>query len=275
MPRPLLAQLAQAFALLTRLPVAQFVRLTDTPGVRRSEVYDIDLADCVWAWPVVGAVVGASGGGAYWLARALAIPPLLAAVWTLVAMVALTGALHEDGLADTADGFGGGATRGSKLAIMRDSRIGTFGALALALSLATRAAAIAAMADRGRVAAALIVAGALGRAAMVGLPMLLPPARADGLGASVSGPSLPQAAVAFAVAVGATLLLLPASRAAFAVLLTAGAIGTDRPARAGSDRRLYRRRARDGRAGGGVCRPDSAGPADRRRLTPGRGVTLR
>jgi adenosylcobinamide-GDP ribazoletransferase len=197
-----LGEFGSAVALLTRLPV---------PAALRP-----DLARSVWAWPLVGAAVGALGGGVYWLARALAIPMPLATFWALAAMLALTGGFHEDGLADTADGFGGGATRERKLAIMRDSRIGSFGVLALVLSLAIRASATIALADRARVAAALIVAAALGRAAMAGIPLLLPPARPDGLGAAVRRPSWAGTATALALAGVTAFLLLPPAPAALA-----------------------------------------------------------
>ena len=81
--------------------------------------------------------------------------PALTAGWALAALVLLTGGFHEDGLADTADGFGGGRTRERKLEIMRDSRIGSYGALALVLSVGIRAAALATMARIGASAAEL------------------------------------------------------------------------------------------------------------------------
>jgi adenosylcobinamide-GDP ribazoletransferase len=169
------AELAGAFMLLTRLPAGWLA------GGRAPAAF----ADTVWAYPVVGAVVGGIGGAAYWACCRLGLPPAVGAVWTLAAMLLATGALHEDGLADTADGFGGGRTRDRKLEIMRDSRIGSFGALALMLSLAARGAAIAALATPGHVIAALIAAGALGRGAMLVVLLLLPPARADGLAAGL------------------------------------------------------------------------------------------
>ena len=103
--------------LLTRLPV----------GWLATSAEPARLADAVWAFPVVGAVVGAIGGAVFWVCARLGMPPAVAAVWTLASMLLVTGALHEDGLADTADGLGGGRTRERKLEIMRDSRIGTFG----------------------------------------------------------------------------------------------------------------------------------------------------
>ena len=103
-------------------------------------------------------------------------------------MVAASGALHEDGLADTADGLGGGDTPESKLDIMRDSRSGVFGVLALIFSVALRAAAIAAIADPGAVLAALLTAAALSRGLLPGMMRALPLASANGLAASAGRP---------------------------------------------------------------------------------------
>ena len=206
--RGVLRELVQAFALLTRLPI---------PPLRGGG----SLAPCVWAFPLVGAAVGAIGAAAYWLARGVAVPPVLAAVLALAAQIVATGGFHEDGLADTADGFGGGATAVRKLEIMRDSRIGSFGVLALVLALAIRGSAIVAVADRVRVGAALVVASTLGRAAIVGVLMALPPARADGLGASVQAPGAWRVAVAALIAIALAFAVLPEPRAAGAVLIAA------------------------------------------------------
>jgi adenosylcobinamide-GDP ribazoletransferase len=208
----LLAELTHAFGLLTRLPVGRFVWATP-----------VKPAAYLWAYPIVGGAVGAIGGAVYWLSRSVGMPSALGAIWTLAAMIAVTGAFHEDGLADTADGFGGGATHEKKLEIMRDSRIGTFGVLALALSLAIRAAAVVAIADRARVASALVVAACLGRGAMVGILMMLSPARRNGLGVSVARPTTARAAAALAVSTATAFLLLPASIASFALLLAGAA----------------------------------------------------
>jgi adenosylcobinamide-GDP ribazoletransferase len=205
-------ELGAAFMLLTRLPAARFVDWETPP----------DLARSVWAFPVVGLVVGALGGAIYWLAHRIGLPPLLAAAWTLPATMAITGALHEDGLADVADGFGGGATRERKLAIMRDSRIGTYGALALMLSTLARIGAIAALEQPALVASALIASAMLGRAGII-LPLLsLTPARDDGLGASVKRPAARTAAAGFAIAGLGALFLL---RSAIPVVLVALAAG--------------------------------------------------
>ncbi len=204
----LLADLLAATQLLTRLPVGWIGTTGERPALTR----------IVWAYPVVGAVVGVIGGGVYWIAHAIGCPPEIAAIWSLAALVLATGALHEDGLADTADGFGGGATRERKLEIMRDSRTGSYGVIALVLSLGLRAAAIALLATPVEVMASLVVAGALGRAVPVALLMVLPPARADGLAAQSGRPD--QAAATAGIGLGpiAAVVLLPTGPALLSIL---------------------------------------------------------
>jgi adenosylcobinamide-GDP ribazoletransferase len=144
-----------------------------------------DLSRLARMVPIAGAAIGALGALALCLAHALGLPALVCAALAVGALVFAAGALHEDGLADVADGFGGGATRARKLEIMRDSRIGAYGACALALALVLRVAAVSALLEQGlaTAVAGLVLAGAASRAAML-LPLaLLAPARADGLGA--------------------------------------------------------------------------------------------
>ena len=93
--------------------------------------------------PLVGALIGAFSGGVFWLAH-LVFPASLSVVLAVAASLVATGALHEDGFADTCDGLGGGATRDRALEIMRDSRLGTYGAAGLGLMLATKVLALAA-----------------------------------------------------------------------------------------------------------------------------------
>src|SRR5208282_733244 len=126
---------------------------------------------------------------------------------------------HEDGLADTADGFGGGKTREQKLDIMRDSRIGTYGVCALALSILLRASALASLADPALVAWALIAAHAAARAAMPLLMFSVPPARSDGLSFDVGRPDGARAAVAAAVGILALVVGLGFLRAVAAVVV--------------------------------------------------------
>src|SRR5579864_8398194 len=157
---------------LTRLPA----------GAMRGS--DGAVAATGWAFPLVGAGIGALGAVAFVVAEALGLADPLAALLAVLAVVAITGAFHEDGLADTVDGFGGGRTREAKLAIMRDSRHGTFGILALVLGVLLRAAALGAIGDPIHAGLALIAAHSVSRGALPPLMRLLPPARPDGLGAA-------------------------------------------------------------------------------------------
>jgi adenosylcobinamide-GDP ribazoletransferase len=129
----------------------------------------------------------------------------VAAIWAVAAQVLLTGALHEDGLADTVDGFGGGRDKAQKLVIMRDSRIGAFGAMALFLVLGIRVASIA---DKSGWSAtcAMMAAGASGRAGLVVLLVCLQPARSDGVAAKLHHPPGVAMAVGLIVAVMADLV---------------------------------------------------------------------
>jgi adenosylcobinamide-GDP ribazoletransferase len=178
-------------------------------------------------FPFVGAAVGALAGAVLILADGLGLPPLVAAFVALAVLVAVTGALHEDGLGDVADGFGGGRARDDKLSIMRDSRVGTYGVVAIVFSLGVRAAALAAVpAVLG--AAALIAAAALSRAMLPGVLHSLPPARAAGMGAEAGRPPMQTVAVAVGigglialVAVGAVTALLAVALAVLGAALVA------------------------------------------------------
>jgi adenosylcobinamide-GDP ribazoletransferase len=150
---------------------------------------NMNLARAMWALPVAGAIVGVIAAIVYAAAIALGLPVLPAAVLTVGATLLTTGALHEDGLADTADGFGGGATPSRKLEIMRDSRIGTYGVCAVAMSLLLRIAALASIADPIHVGLTLIAAHVAARATLSPFMLALPPARADGLSAGAGRPT--------------------------------------------------------------------------------------
>lgn len=171
-----------AIAFLTIVPV----------GLRRAPSLG---AAAPW-FPAVGAAVGAVAGGVGYVARP-ALDPTVAAVLAVGVLIVLTGALHQDGLADCADALGargGGAER--RLAVMRDSAIGTFGALAIAIWLLLAVTALAGL-GREDAFAALVVAAAAGRWAALLHAIGAPPARRDGLGAAfaVSPVALPVATV--------------------------------------------------------------------------------
>lgn len=178
-----------ATAFLTRLPM----RSEEAAG-------STSLARAARCFPLIGLGVGLFGGVVYALAVELALPPLPAAVLAVAAAVLVTGALHEDGLADTIDGFGGGGDRDRKLRIMRDSRIGAYGVIALVLVLGAQVAALSALSESADVAAALVVCHAVSRALLVPVMHLEPPARSDGLAASAGRPAA--AAVLWALGIG-------------------------------------------------------------------------
>ena len=167
--------IADALRFFTRLRVGG-------PGAAAT----LDIDRIAWAAPVAGVAVGLIGALVLGVTALLGLPLLLRAAFATAALVAATGALHEDGLADVADGFGGGATRARKLEIMRDSRIGAYGAIAIAIALILRIGALAAALDGGfwRATLSLMLVAALSRAAALTPLALLPPARADGAGAA-------------------------------------------------------------------------------------------
>ena len=185
-----------AVQMMTRVPV----RLAAPPTAG-------ELARAAAWYPLVGAGIGAAAAGAYWALGRAHLPSL--APWAaLAAAIVVTGAFHEDGLADTADGLFGGHDRARRLEIMRDSRVGTYGVVALVLVLGAQVAALGALpASLGW--RALVAAHALGRAAALPLT-LMPYARAEGgLGASVAQ-RVPALALAFALVTGVLpLALLP------------------------------------------------------------------
>jgi adenosylcobinamide-GDP ribazoletransferase len=195
--RQRLIELAAAFALLTRLPVHRF----ELPRL-------IVPAEAVWAYPVVGAVIGAVGGAVYWLAHSVSCPPALAALCALLAMILTTGAMHEDGLADFADGLAGD-TKERSLSIMRDHQIGAYGVIALVLSLAMRGAAITLISEPYGVMAASIGAGAASRSSAVLIMTALPPARRDGLSVSVGSPTAGLAGITLGLTFMIAWLVLP------------------------------------------------------------------
>jgi adenosylcobinamide-GDP ribazoletransferase len=169
-------------------------------------------------FPVVGALIGAAVGLLCVCLRAIGVPDLAAAALALGASAIITGALHEDGLADVADGFGGGRTPESKLEIMRDSRLGTYGAMVLLVSFAAKLSALAAI-PNDYVVPGLIAAHALGRGILPVMSMNLPYARKDGLARNAGQPDAVTAATAGGVALLIALLSLSWSNGLFAAAL--------------------------------------------------------
>lgn len=173
-----------ALRFFSRLPVPALPGETDpyAPPV---------LPRIAYAIPLAGAMIALLAGLVLIAANALGLPPLVSAALAVTALVLATGAFHEDGLADTADGLGGGRDVATRLAILRDSRIGTYGGAALVLSLLLRVAAIEGLLDLVgplRTVFAMVAAAAGSRAAGILLLQSLPAARTDGAGASAGVP---------------------------------------------------------------------------------------
>ena len=165
-----------AFVLMTRLPLPRLAE--PIPAIGRA----------AWAFPLVGLVVGAVAAAVLLGLLSLGLPPALTAGGALVTLILLTGALHEDGLADVSDGIWGGQDRARRLEIMRDSRIGSYGTLALILSVGLRWQALAVLALHPALASIAIIAIAISSRACITLALAaLPAARPDGLGQSASG----------------------------------------------------------------------------------------
>ena len=198
---------------------------TRLPLLQTAPVEGCDIARASWAFPIIGAVVGGAGALVYWTAFGIGLPPPPAAALALAATLVVTGCLHEDGLADTMDGFGGGggADRARKLEIMRDSRLGTYGASALAMSLLLRWSALAAIAEPALVAMALVAAHGAARGAMPAFMRLVPPARRDGLSAKAGRPPLPSVGAAALLGIGMLGLGLGLFGAAICLVLLAAA----------------------------------------------------
>ncbi|OHC74911.1 MAG: cobalamin 5'-phosphate synthase [Rhodospirillales bacterium RIFCSPLOWO2_12_FULL_58_28] len=206
-----------AAAFLTRIPVNLSAVEAQRPP-----------AEAARTFPLVGAAVGAAAGLMLFLASKSGLPPPACALIALAAGVLLTGALHEDGLADVADGFGGGKTRADKLKIMRDSRIGVYGMLAIVFSIGLRASALSGISAPGTAALALIAAGAVSRAVLPVMMVIMESARKDGLGVGVGKPG--SEGVTSAVLLGMALVFVfPLAEAsvlalAMAVVVTAAMV---------------------------------------------------
>ena len=177
-----------ALALLTRLPVhvASFER-----GARAA-----------WAYPLVGLLTGGLAGLGGLAALWGGLPTPLAALIALAILTVTTGAMHEDGLADTADGLWGGWDRARRLDIMKDSHIGSYGVIALVLAFSGRWAALWLLfeASSSMALTSLLVAPMLSRATMPTLMAALPHARDHGLSHSTGRPTVATAALGLAIA---------------------------------------------------------------------------
>ena len=167
-----------ALMLLTRLPAGNL-------GLNVPK-----LASAVWFFPIVGIPIGLLVGLTYIATYNLGILPILASILAFSIGIIVTGAMHEDGLADCADGFGGGQNKQTKLEIMRDSRIGSFGVLALVFIIFTRIVSLSNLPPHQEVVFAVIALAMISRLVMVCYLTFLAPARDEGLGRDAGEPSI-------------------------------------------------------------------------------------
>lgn len=200
-----------AVSLLTRLPV-------EADHATRGSL-------AVWAYPLAGLVPAALAVLVGLFAQWLGLPAPICALLALAAMIATTGAMHEDGLADTADGFWGGWTVERRLEIMKDSQIGAYGVVGLILAFGLRWAALTWLFEAELAAGAILAAAVISRASMPVLMATLPHARKTGLSHSVGTVGTPSAAIAIVIAFVLGVLILGSGvfwAFIWAGLLTAG-----------------------------------------------------
>ena len=190
------AEILLSLQFLTRLPIP-FARTIDP----------VPLAQAMRFFSVAGALIAGSTGLVFLGLRLLHVPAFVAAAITVATGMMITGALHEDGLADSSDGLFGGKTREERLEIMRDSRIGSYGASALILALLMRVALLQSLGELPALPLLTILAsaGAFSRAMMVDLLWATRPARRDGLSALAGRPT--RATAFFAIVTGGALVI--------------------------------------------------------------------
>jgi len=209
-----LDDLRTAVAFMTRIPMPHPEGSTPPNLARAQRVF-----------PLIGAIIGAAAALAFLGLGAIGLPSLAAAALALATSAVLTGALHEDGLADVADGFGGGRDKATKLEIMRDSRIGTYGTLILLVSFVAKLSALTAL-PRDAVLPSLVTAHALARGILPVMAMTMPYARNDGLAATAGRPDSTIAATSIVFALIIAFLLLPwADASGVVIVATAAGVG--------------------------------------------------
>jgi adenosylcobinamide-GDP ribazoletransferase len=173
------------------------VFLTRLPFNPKKKLQTQDLAQSCRCFPLIGLLVGAISGAVFILTAIISLTPLTGAFLAIIAGALVTGSLHEDGLADVVDGFGGGNSKEDKLRIMRDSHIGVYGVLALVLSVGLRVSVLSGLSGPWVVVATLVGAAVLSRSFLPGMMYLTPRARTDGLAAGAGRPTLRNSIIAF------------------------------------------------------------------------------
>lgn len=200
-----------ALGLLTRFPLPAF------PSSGSASV-----ASSFWAYPLAGALIGVASAIVYGLAVSAGFGVTPCVLLAMIAGLLAAGGFHEDGLSDFWDGLGGGQSREAKLVIMRDSRIGSYGVLALVMTLALQASFLVSLqhyAGVTTVATGLIAAEAAARGALLVPLLCLGPARRDGLGAAMK--DLPPVQIAAAGVLAAVIALICLQGQALMVLMGA------------------------------------------------------
>ncbi|EJF88740.1 adenosylcobinamide-GDP ribazoletransferase [Bartonella tamiae] len=169
-----------------------------------------NIADDVVFFPLVGFFIGLLSAVIFVIASFLGFPPLMSALFSVLAIIFTTGALHEDGLADLADALFVAKTKNDRLAIMKDSHIGTYGTIALIFGVAIRFFSIAAIfesADYKRVCIAIIMTETFSRGLMVWFWIKLPLARINGTASKAGCPSKKNSFNSVTISLGIFLLL--------------------------------------------------------------------
>ena len=194
--RQLPDDLVAALSFFSRLPV-------------KAPPRPLDLRECAGAWPLAGLLLAVGPAASIVLNSWLGIPPLVSAFLAIAVAIALTGALHEDGVADTFDGLAHGRSASERLAIMRDSRIGVFGALALIITVGVRVAVLAALAVHPSEAVlALFGVAIVSRSLALWHWSALPPARHDGMAWRAGQPDTPALQIGLLTGLIAAIVLI-------------------------------------------------------------------
>ena len=189
--------IVRAISLTTRLPVnPDFMRHIEPKN------------DSSWAYPIVGIILAIPISILGYILSILGFDSGVISAVLIITLIFLTGAMHEDGLADTADGFWGGWTKDTRLEIMKDSRIGTYGVIALVFSILIRWYCLKIIIDQNLLFIAVAVSVILSRSLMSCYMWITPNAKDKGLSFNTGRPDDISAIVAFTLGASVTLLLV-------------------------------------------------------------------
>lgn len=202
-----ISDIPAALGLLSRLPVKVNTKTATARG-----------AKAAWAYPIAGLVIGTIAACIAWLGSTIGLSAAIVAGLTLATSAFITGAMHEDGLADSIDGLWGGWEPARRLEIMKDSRTGVYGVLALIFGTGLRWAALTALLSTDFYFAAIIATAVFSRAAMVCVMAGLPNARAGGLSKSVGRPAPQTAWIGVAAAMTICIVLIGLNTATIVIV---------------------------------------------------------